>query len=173
MASPNSSPALECLLSPQASWQQTFFFQHFLRGRLEDSLVINFILMNYMLNPFAPCAVLCSFVHSAEYKRTFLSESLNFSWKKKKKNPYFESWNLTHSCQQLLGVWRNVPPSFRRAGIAVFPSPCLHPRKRPPPARHPAASVPEKRALWFHFRVLLYHFFNWLITLPLFRLPLS
>lgn len=43
--------------------------------------------MNYTLNPL-PCAVLCDFVHSEGYKGTkkgtFLSESLNFSWKKKK-----------------------------------------------------------------------------------------
>lgn len=53
---------------------------------------------------------------------TFLTESFHFSQKKPSR---FERWNLklTHSCQQLQGVWKNV------IRLPLLPSPCTLPKK--------------------------------------------
>lgn len=103
------------------------------------------------LCPVPFCVARCTQEGRKAQKGAFFSRAFNFSWER---NPYFESRNLklAHNCQQLLGVWRNVPPSSHRAEIYPFPSPCPAPKK----------------TSWCHFGatcVLCFHLFNSVITI--------
>lgn len=110
--------------------------------------------MNYILNPL-PCAVLCDPVHSDGYKGNKKRDMLKWIFQfHLKKNPHFESWSLklTHSCQQLLGVWMNatrVPPSSHKPGCTLSdPPPALTPKKK---TQTPNSIRTRKLGLECHF----------------------
>lgn len=163
MASPNSSPALECLLSPQASWQQTFFFFFFfaaLPAKRKTLSFINFILMNYALNPSGPrrrcfCPTLCALsgIQSTppppdappKKKKTFLSESLNSSWVgAKKKTPLLWKLKLNTFLPTTPGCLKECSTFLdpRPPPDPPTPTPALHTGTHPHTFR--AASAPER-----------------------------
>ena len=130
--------------------------------------------MNYTLNPFAP-ALFCAALCTAAYKRTFLSESLNFSWREKEEKSVLWKLKLNTFLPTTPGCLKECCSFLSQSRDRCVSIPLLAP-KNPPPARlarHPAASVPEKPALWFHLRVLLYHTFDRLVMLPLFHVSLK
>lgn len=103
------------------------FFQHFLKE--DPPLVINFILTNRMLN-LLPCAILyrCTKLKSLQW----ILKSQEKDTDEKKILTLKVKLKVTHSCQQLLGVWRNVrrdPPFSHRVESSLFPSPCPAPKQ--------------------------------------------